>query len=246
MKIRGIIFDVYGTLIDIHTDEGAGDLYRVIGHFLGYQGIHVNPHQLREDYFKIMEEQRRAGGEKHPEFDAVAVWRMLIERQPGASPALSEGKRKVLPCFLAEFFRSLSLHRLQLYPGVKPGLDALRSRFRLAALSDAQSAWALPEMRTVGIDSYFNPIIVSGDYGFRKPDRRLFEKALSGLRLSSPRVVFVGNDMYRDIHGAKRLGIKTVFFSSNQGQKEMAGVEPDYIIHQFAELPQAIAFLERQ
>jgi putative hydrolase of the HAD superfamily len=48
--------------------------------------------------------------------------------------------------------------------------------------------------------------------------------------------------MYRDIYGAKQLGMKTVFFSSNQGKKTAKGVEPDYIIYQFAELRQAIAF----
>jgi putative hydrolase of the HAD superfamily len=30
----------------------------------------------------------------------------------------------------------------------------------------------------VGLLKYFNPIIVSGDYGYRKPDPRLFQKAL--------------------------------------------------------------------
>ena len=59
-------------------------------------------------------------------------------------------------------------------------------------------------------------------------------------------VLFVGNDMYRDIFGASLAGMKTVFFSSNQGRKKANGAEPDYIIYQFAELRQAIAFFEAQ
>jgi putative hydrolase of the HAD superfamily len=143
-------------------------------------------------------------------------------------------------------YRGISRFRLQLYPEVKTALDELAQRFKLAALSDAQSAWALPEMRAVGIEGYFQPIIVSGDSGFRKPDKRIFEAALNGLDLPPENVLFVGNDMYRDIYGAKQFGMKTVFFSSNQGRQTANGVEPDYIIYRFAELRQAIAFFEAQ
>jgi putative hydrolase of the HAD superfamily len=246
MKIRGILFDLYGTLIDIHTDEDSDQIYRAISHFLTYQGISVDRQEIRDQYYRIMEEQRLARGEEYPEFDAVKVWREIINRNPGASAVIPAAKLSQLPGFLTEMYRGISRQRLKLYPEVKAVLDALHSRFRLAVVSDGQSGWALPEMHALGIQSYFNPIIISSDYGFRKPDRRLFETALSSLRLSPKEVVFVGNDMYRDIFGAVRLGIKTVFFSSNQGKKEMEGVEPDCIIHQFAELRQAISLLRRR
>ena len=122
-----------------------------------------------------------------------------------AAAALPPEKLAQMPLFLAEMYRGISRRRLQLYPEVKAVLDELHSRFKLAVLSDAQSAWARPEMRAVGIESYFDPIVISGDYGFRKPDRRLFEAALAGMGLDAEDVVFVGNDMYRDIFGAGQL-----------------------------------------
>jgi putative hydrolase of the HAD superfamily len=246
MRIRGILFDLYGTLIDIHTDEGCEEIYRTISHFMSYQGIQLNSWEVREEYFRIMEEQRRAGAEQHPEFRAVEVWKELVRRNRGISGTLSPGKLEQMPLFLAELYRGISRRRLELYPDVKTVLDHLGSRYRLGVISDGQSVWALPEMRVLGIQSHFNAIIVSSDYGFRKPDRRLFEAGLSCLRLKPGQVIFVGNDMYRDIFGAGRIGMKTVFFSSNQGQKEMTGMHPDYVIHQFAELPQAVRFFKRR
>jgi putative hydrolase of the HAD superfamily len=151
-----------------------------------------------------------------------------------------------MPLFLAEMYRGISRRRLQLYPEVKAVLDELHSRFKLAVLSDAQSAWARPEMHAVGIDSYFDPIVISGDYGFRKPDHRLFEAALAGMGLDAEEVIFVGNDMYRDVFGAGQLRMKTVFFAHDHVIEPMEGVDPDYIIYQFAELRQAIDFFERQ
>lgn len=102
-------------------------------------------------------------------------------------------------------------------------LDELRPRYRMAALSDGQSVWALPELRSVGLEKYFDPVIVSGDLGFRKPDPRMFELLLSQMELSPDEILFVGNDMYRDIFGAGQLGIRTVFFRSNQGDQRPAG-----------------------
>ena len=46
--------------------------------------------------------------------------------------------------------------------------------------------------------------------------------------------------MYRDIYGAQRARIKTVFFRSNQGAQEKDDVKPDYIIYNFPELLNAI------
>jgi putative hydrolase of the HAD superfamily len=246
MNIQAILFDINGTLIDIQTDEGSEEIYRGISHFLTYQGIYVHRWEVRDEYFRLMEEQRRASGETFPEFDAVELWREFLRRRKEACYALPPEKLAWMPIFLAEMYRGVSRFRLQLYPEVKTALDELGQRFKLAALSDAQSAWARPEMRAVGIEGYFQPIIVSGDLGFRKPDKRIFEAALNGLDLPPKNVVFVGNDMYRDIYGAKQFGMKTVFFSSNQGRQTANGVEPDYIIYRFAELGQAIAFFEAQ
>lgn len=246
MIIRGIIFDINGTLIDIHTDEGSEHIYRTISHFLSYQGIYLHRWEVRDNYHKIIDNQRRASAEEHFEFDAVEAWREFMKLHATDSTLLTPEKLKQIPLFLAETYRGISRDRLQLYPDVKAVLEELHGRFRLAALSDAQSAWALPEMQAVGIESFFDPIIISSDYGFRKPDRRLFEAVLDKLEIVPENVLFVGNDMYRDIFGARQLGIKTVFFTSNQGRQQRNGVSPDYIIYRFIELKQAISFFESQ
>ncbi|MPN26034.1 hypothetical protein SDC9_173456 [bioreactor metagenome] len=95
----------------------------------------------------------------------------------------------------------------------------------------------------MGLLDYFDPILVSSSFGYRKPDRRMFELALLKMNLTAPEVIFIGNDMFRDVFGAGRLGMKTIFFQSNQGDHRQTGIEPDYIIYNFAELPEAVRFL---
>ncbi|MDP2725177.1 MAG: HAD family hydrolase, partial [Syntrophales bacterium] len=207
MAIKGILFDLYGTLIDIETDESMEEIYRGISHYLTYHGVYLNRWEVRDRYYQIMKQQKEERGEEHPEIDVDAIWNTFL-RQGGIKAAHT---RRKLATILAQIYRGISRKRLQLYPGVKEVLDELHSAYRMAIVSDAQPCYALPEIKAVGLDGYFDPVIISAHYGFRKPDRRLTEKALDIMKLAPAEVICVGNDMYRDIYGASRLGIRTIF-----------------------------------
>ena len=239
MTTKGILLDLYGTLIDIETDESLEEIYRAIAHYLTYQGIYLHRWEVRNRYYEIMKQQKEERNEVYPEIDVKAIWNAFL-RQEGitASPT-----RKKLAAILAQFYRAISRKRLQLYPDVKRVLDELRSYYRLAIVSDAQPCWALPEMKAVGLSGYFDPIIISANYGFRKPDTRLFEMALETLKLMSAEVICVGNDMYRDICGASQLGIKTIFVDSDQGAKCHKSVTPDYFAHRFEDILKGVQAL---
>ena len=247
MIIKGIIFDINGTLSDIRTNEWHDDVYRVISNLLSYQGVLIDPNAVKYFYFQIMKEQRAASGERHPEFDAIAIFREIITRHStGFTHALPTEKIEQLPRLLAETHRAASRLQLQLYPGVEHIIRQLHPKYQLAIISDGQTAYAVPELNAVGLAGYFDPIIISGDIGYRKPDERLFTAALTTMKMQPSEVLYVGNDMYRDVYGAQRLGMKTVFFKSNQGTQEKEGVKPDYIIYSFTELLNAIRFFEER
>ena len=82
-------------------------------------------------------------------------------------------------------------------------------------------------------------MIISGDYGYCKPDVRLFQYALDALQVQPEQALFIGNDMYSDVFGPQQLGIKTIFFSP-MPQNTYRELQPDYIIYNFAQLPTAI------
>ena len=237
MDIRAIAFDVNGTLVRILADDGDERVFRAAAHFLTYQGIDLHRYELRDLYFQIMKEQLRGSPEKYPEFDAVGIWRSITEdHQTDFTRALPAAKRQQIPLFLAEMSRGISRRRLGLYPYVREVLDVLRDRYPLAIITDAQSAYARGELHKVGLLGCFDPIIVSGDHGFRKPDPRLFQFALDGMGVAAENALFVGNDMYRDIYGAQEAGLATVMFDSDQGQKIYQDCAADYTITDFRDL----------
>jgi putative hydrolase of the HAD superfamily len=231
MDIRAIAFDVNGTLVRILTQDGMEQIFRSVAHFLTYQGIDLRRHQVRDLYFETMKEQLRASAEEYPEFDAVAIWRSIIQRhQTELTRALPPQKLEQMPLFLAEMYRGISRCRLRLSPHVREVLDVLRERYPLAVVTDAQSAYARGELHKVGLLDYFDPIVVSGDHGYRKPDRRLFQHALDRLGVVAEHTLYVGNDMYHDIFGAREAGMRTVLVESDQGADAHLDCVPDFTI----------------
>jgi putative hydrolase of the HAD superfamily len=237
MDIRALAFDVNGTLVRILTEDGMEAIFRSAAHFLTYQGIDLHRHQVRELYFQIMQEQQRTSPEEHPEFDAVGIWRTIIDgHATDYTRTLPVSKLEQMPLFLAEMSRGISRRRLGLYPYVRQVLDVLRDRYPLALVTDAQSAYSRGELHKVGLLDYFDPIVVSGDHGFRKPDRRLFQLALDGMGVAAEHALYVGNDMHRDIFGAREAGMTTVMFQSGQGTTAYLDCVPDYSITDFRDL----------
>jgi putative hydrolase of the HAD superfamily len=232
MVIKGILFDLYGTLIDIDTDESLEEIYRGISHYLTYHGVYLHRWEVRDRYYKVMEQQKAERGEEYPEIDVEAIWNSFLGQEGVRAPLA----RRTLATILAHIYRAISRKRLQLCPDALRVLDELRPLCPMALVSDGQPCFALPEMKALGLDGYFDPVIISGYYGFRKPDTRLLEKALDVMKIRPAQAIYVGDDMYRDIYGASQLGIKTIFVNSNQGIKSYGNVAPDYFAPRFEDV----------
>lgn len=238
--IKAILFDLNGTVIDIYTSESDDNIYRTTANFLDYFRIRITPDELKEEFFSGVSTQKEQSQEEFPEFDAVKLFENIIRRYS------RNDQLPVAPEVAAKVFRAAGRYKLQTYDRVTDTLEILRHNYKLAAVSDGQPVWALPELHFCKLAGFFSPVIISGDYGFRKPDRRMYMTALNKLQITPQEAVFVGNDMYRDIYGAGRLGMKTIFFHSNQGEKNCCGIEADYIIYRFEEIFNALNFLQDQ
>jgi putative hydrolase of the HAD superfamily len=239
METKAILFDLYGTLIDIETDESMEEIYRGIAHYLTYHGVYLHRWEVRERYYDIMKQQKDARAESYPEIDVEAIWNEFLV-QEGIKASVLRGQ---LAKVIAHLYRGISRNRLQLYPDVKRVLNELQTRYRLALISDAQSCFALPEIRAVGLEGYFESMVISSHHGYRKPDSRLFRKTLDNMGLDPGEVIWVGNDMYRDIYGARLVGIRNIFVDSNQGAKSYQDVVPDYRVQRFEDVLKGVAAL---
>ena len=153
-KYDAFVFDLYGTLVDIRTDEDAAGLWRGLSEFYGSLGAHYKPSELKRNYRRMVsletERQQRAGRERYGETylaepDLTAVFRQLYAER---GVRCSE-ERGVLTAVL---FRILSRRKLKVYEGVRETLLALRRAGKgVYLLSNAQRDFTRPEIELTGL-----------------------------------------------------------------------------------------------
>lgn len=86
------IFDLYGTLVDIRTDENKEELWEKLSLFYAFYGAFYTPEELARSYKRLTgemtaghEELRRDSHEAFPEIRIEEVFRALFEEK-GIAP----------------------------------------------------------------------------------------------------------------------------------------------------------------
>ncbi len=234
--IAAVLFEPYGALLEIETDERDWYAYLNLARFLEYRGVSLTADALRWLWFETLARQVRESGEPYPEVDARAAWREILSshRDPcRQQPDLDHGT------FLADvttLHRALTRRTLRLMEGVRPLLEGLHGRLRLGVVTDAQPDYILPELEITDIRRLFDVIVISGERGYRKPDARLFHEALTTLDVPPHRALFVGVDTGRDIAGARAAGMHTALVLTPYGSKDIALGEPELVLDRTADL----------
>ena len=142
--------------------------------------------------------------------------------------------------------------RAELFPGMADALRAFKSRgYRLGLVADTRPNTPVNVLGQHGVLELFDTLAISEIVGVIKPDARIFRAALDALGISEldyGRVVMVGNNLERDIVGANRLGLISVFYHPNERRRTQPLSEeeqPRYTVHSAEELQNLIEQLEK-
>lgn len=207
-QYQAVFFDLYGTLIDIRSDEGAPRAWNALYEALRDAGAEYADadgvkRAFDEGLAQVMEGHEL---DQWYEPDYIPVYqRMLANRGAAADEGLARDMGRV--------FRRASTNLFRLYPGVMAMLDTLKGEgIRAVLVSNAQSCFTRPELALLGLDKALDDVLISSEEGVRKPGAALFERALRREGFTADQVVMVGNDSVNDIGGAKSAGIGGIYF----------------------------------
>ena len=216
---KNYFFDLYGTLVDIRTDEQKPSLWQGTAEFYSLCGAPYTAAEIHARYLALCAEETEklaaacpALGTEGVEIELRNVFRRLFEEK-GITVSATRMEDTAL------LFRLLSFGRKpRLMDGVKKTLGALRRQgAHLYLLSNAQSCFTIPELRRLGLlDGFFDGIFLSSDFGSKKPSSDFFHAALAKAGLSCSEVLMVGNDPEADIRGAAAVGMKSRYIHSWQ------------------------------
>ena len=114
---------------------------------------------------------------------------------------------------------------------------------KIGLISNVNSLGQVPtNLEKYGIKSYFDPIVLSSEYGRRKPDPSIFHYAARLINVPTSKCVYVGDRIARDILGAHRAGYGMavqIRHNFRHGEHD-EGAVPDAVIDQMTELPEII------
>jgi 2-haloacid dehalogenase len=201
--LRAIAFDCYGTLIDFAEDS----FIDLMGEVVLREELGVEPKTLWDRWLHHSKElwSERGRDSEHP--------------TEGPEPRFATYEE----IWTAQFARSFAEHgkqgdpraahdllvaRAQVsppYPEVAGVLDALRRRYRLCVLSNADDSWLLPCLERAGLN--FELIVSSESAHSYKPRAEIFLHTAEKLGLAPPQILYVGDSPFADVLGARNVGM---------------------------------------
>ena len=214
------VFDLYGTLVDIHTDESDMAVWDKLSLFYGYYGATYTGKALKSAYGKLirgkekqlkstLEADAKYSHEASPEIEITDVFAELF-----AAKGISVEREFAV--YTGQFFRVLTTEYVQLYKGTRRMLEQLgEAGKKVYLLSNAQRIFTEYEMRKLDLIKHFDGILISSDYKTKKPDKRFFDALISKYDIATDKALFVGNDSRSDIKGAQSVGFDTFYVKSN-------------------------------
>lgn len=226
--IKALFFDLYGTLIDIRTDEDDFWVYEELSRYLSYHSVFISAEELKREYFEGVQQQLRKSKEIYPEVDVYAIFSAIIHTYGKKRCS----KRVVID--IALLFRSLTIRHFELFAGLYDVLVSLGENYKIAIISDAQWVFAEPEIAMLGLTQFFKLRILSSRFGFKKPDIRLFNHAMEKLGVKPEESLYIADNPYKDLIGAKKAGMKCILFRSECRQYN--GFQPDRCFYDYSEL----------
>ncbi len=207
------IFDLYGTLIDIRTDEHADDTWKKWAEWLDARGIlHPSPEAMRKEFFDMDREAREnakaEGRVDFPEIDVIPVYSAMFTGY-GNDPS------RLTPAFLDEAgyaFRTASREYMRLFLGVPEFLKKIKASGRHAyILSNAQRCYTWPEICAFDLQNMTDDVLISSDFGCMKPDIAFFNAMTEKHGLDRSRTVMIGDSRENDYEGGLNAGLHAIW-----------------------------------
>ncbi|OPX24105.1 MAG: hypothetical protein B1H02_04105 [Candidatus Latescibacteria bacterium 4484_107] len=228
--VRAIFFDLGDTLINSRIFGPNGELKAVEE---VVELVHLN--RPPSDYLSLSDEagqvigalmeKGRPPGESLQEYGTrllTAKYAKLIELMGGVPDEASADQ--VFRACLSGIATADSL-----FPEAREVLEALKGRYRLGLLSNNIVEYVRGPLEHLGLERFFDVVVISGEENTRKPEPAVFHRALERIGAKPSEAMMVGDSLLEDVAASQRVGMTAVWVNRS-GEKPKLEVKPDYTI----------------
>jgi len=234
VRVKAVIVDYIGTLVNANYYNMEASR-RTLHKALADAGFETSLAEFLDAYTQAHEKYRAVRYEQFREV-TNSVWVCEALNSLGCTASPEDSRIKVA---LNVFFQNY-VESLELRPYAKKLLARIREHCKLGLVSNFTYAPVVyASLRKLGINQFFNAVLVSDENGWRKPHKQIFQDALRKLQVTAEEAIFIGDSPLEDIKGAQAAGIKTVFVPSQFfSLKELgeSGQKPDVVTSGLGEI----------
>lgn len=223
LDVKAVFFDFDDTL---QSRKGAYRLYCEDFLTKYFPGISK---QEREKKLDEMEEHVDGGYKDREVYfpEMIALWHW--ENHPPL--------RELYDSFNNDFGKHVVL-----LDGAVDVLKKLKEKgYILGAVTNGVSSLQNTKLDTAGIRELFDVVVVSGDIGIYKPDRRIFDEAARRAGVENEKVLFVGDHPINDIKGALGAGMKAI--RMNYGDFKGKGLGEEGVVAEIEDIRQVLDYV---
>jgi putative hydrolase of the HAD superfamily len=230
---RAIFFDLDDTIINDSSNIEDGWLTAVSSEQAALRGLEVTTvvagiYKVR-DWYWADPERHRVG---RADLRAASAWIVgeALRRLGYKEPAVT--KR------IAELYRDIREGGRSLFPGAIEALEGVRSLgIQTALLTNGDSKGQRAKLVQFDLARHFDYVCIEGEFGCGKPDERVYQGALSALKVESQETWMVGDNLEWDVAAPMRLGITGIWLDRfATGLPEGSTVKPQRIVTAISEL----------
>lgn len=213
-----MIFDLDDTLLN--RDKAVEVLFFMILEKC-YEGVKHSAKRQMMNKFK--EYDKRSYGIS----DKTKVLESLFDEFPP--------KNRLLRNDIQEFWNNHFPLCFSVNPNTIEIVNTIKKQFKVAIVTNGTTQRQNAKMINTTLDRYFETIIISEEVGFTKPDKRIFELAISKLNVHPEAALFIGDDLEKDIGGCQNAKINGIWFNPHKINNETE-VKPFAEVDSFSKL----------
>jgi putative hydrolase of the HAD superfamily len=237
--LEAVLFDCWGTLVKAPGLTSRGSTSKTLHNILSSRGLRIEDESFREAYSEVARRQNEEARADWRELDHVERLRQTLRMAGFESPRFETIVQNVWAVYLLEWPRQSTL-----YDGAMTLLNELRGRFRLGLVTNYPDGPTAREVfRKFGLESIFDSLVVSGEVGYRKPRRIIFDRALSELGVTPDVTVMVGDTFLADVVGPKEIGMMAVLIDEDGSRTDNYDL-PDAVVSGISGVKEALEGLE--
>ena len=210
MKI--ILFDFFGTLVGYTPKSYFKNQRKEAYIFLQKRLPELTYEKFIDTFEKTQDEIEKASIENQKEVGMERRLAITLER-------LGWLDEKIIPEF-TEIYLNEWNKDVEYLEGIEILIDGLHKKYKLGIVTNTYYApLIIYHLKKMGILDYFDPIITSIEFGYRKPNNKIFEYAVKSLNASPREVMFVGDSYKDDYEGSKQAGMNSVIIDPKNNYK---------------------------